>query len=231
MTTNAPSSPCSSFRRKPESSSFLLPSYPRKRDHRRWGWSTILLLPAQVQGFHSPCGRAGNFLCLCKESHQRNTPPVARLPGILPSRYAIGLRGSLNAHPCAYSELARIVRAILRTLPSPPRRATGAPFRRHPAAEAEAQDTGICRFRGNDVREESRIPACAGMTTRGAIGRRRCDVQGAFRPPALFLDLVIDPRAARDRAVLHLGIEQARESVAHGDDFARREQSYAVADV
>ena len=186
----------------------------------------------EVQCFHSPFGRAGNFsLLVQRKVTKRNTPQVARLPGILPSRFARRLRGSRNAHPCAFSELARIVRAILRTLPSPPRRATGAPFRRHPAAEAEAQDTGICRFRGNDVREESRIPACAGMTTRGAIGRRRCDVQGAFRPPALFLDLVIDPRAARDRAVLHLGIEQARESVAHGDDFARREQSYAVADV
>jgi len=28
----------------------------------------------EVQCFHSPCGRAGNFLCLCKESNQRNTP-------------------------------------------------------------------------------------------------------------------------------------------------------------
>jgi hypothetical protein len=81
-----------------------------------------LVLPFcfQVQSFHSPCGRAGNFLdsghpalrgaaasfavraapaaqCLCKESHQRNTPPVARSPGILPSDFASGLRGSLAA--------------------------------------------------------------------------------------------------------------------------------------
>src|SRR6185436_16344060 len=125
--TNAPSFPCSSFRRMPEFSSFLLQSYPRKRDHRRWGWSTSLLLTAQVQGFHSPCGRAGNFLCLCKESNQRNTPPVARSPGILPSEYASGLRGSLSAHPCARSELARILRATLRAFPPPTRRATGGP--------------------------------------------------------------------------------------------------------
>jgi len=127
VTTNAPSSPCSSFRRKPESSSFLLQSYPRKRDHRRWGGSTSLLLTAQVQGFHSPCGRAGNFLCLCKESNQRNTPPVARSPGILPSECANAFRGSLSAHPCARSELARILRAPLRAFPPRVRRATGGP--------------------------------------------------------------------------------------------------------
>jgi len=148
VTTNALSSPCSSFRRKPESSSFLLQSYPGKRDRRRWGWSTILLLTPQVQGFHSACGRAGNFLysglpalrrfaascavraapaaqCLCKESHQRNTPPVARSPGTLPSECANAFRVSLSAHPCARSELARILRAPLRAFPPRARRATG----------------------------------------------------------------------------------------------------------
>ena len=74
----------------------------------------FLALIGEVQSFHSPCGRAGNFLCLCKESNQRNTPPVARSPGILPSESARGLRGSLNARPCACSERARIVRATLR---------------------------------------------------------------------------------------------------------------------
>jgi len=52
---------------------------------------------------------------------------VARSPGILPSDFASGLRGSLNAHPCACSELARILRATLRAFPPPARRATGGP--------------------------------------------------------------------------------------------------------
>jgi len=65
---------------------------------------------------------------------------VARSPGILPSEFASGLRGSLSAHPCARSALARILRAPLRAFPPPARRATGAPFRRHPAAEAVARD-------------------------------------------------------------------------------------------
>jgi len=63
---------------------------------------------------------------------------VARSPGILPSDFARLLRGSLNARPCACSELARILRAtlraFLRTLAAP----QGAPFGRHPAAEAKS---------------------------------------------------------------------------------------------
>jgi len=64
---------------------------------------------------------------------------VARSPGILPSEYASGLRGSLNARPCAYSELARILRATLRAFLRPLAPPQGAPFGRHPAAEAEAR--------------------------------------------------------------------------------------------
>src|SRR5262249_49120714 len=91
---------------------------------------SLLVIPAQAgiqlypscarkkQSFHSACGRAGYFLCLCKESNQRNTLQVARSPGILPSECASALRGSLSAHPCARSELARILRAILTDFPS-----------------------------------------------------------------------------------------------------------------
>ena len=42
-------------------------------------------------------------------------------------RYARACRGSLNARPCAYNELARIVRAILRTFPARPRRGKRGP--------------------------------------------------------------------------------------------------------
>jgi len=69
---------------------------------------------------------------------------VARSPGILPSEFASGFRGSLSAHPCARSALARVVRATLRAFPPPARRATGAPFRRHPAAEATARTSCSC---------------------------------------------------------------------------------------
>src|SRR5271154_2568075 len=64
--------------------------------------------------FRSPSRRAGHFLLSGQEKvTKEKATPRARLAGILPSRCAIGLRGSLNVHPCTYSELARIVRAIL----------------------------------------------------------------------------------------------------------------------
>jgi hypothetical protein len=108
---------------------------PAKAGIQHLSWFRFL----QVQSFHSPFGRASYLsLLVQRKVTERNTPQVARLPGILPFRFARGLRGSLNAHPCACSELARILRTILRTFPPPPRRATGAPFRRHPAAEAVA---------------------------------------------------------------------------------------------
>src|SRR6185436_7279886 len=94
----------------------------------------------EVQSFHSPCGRAGNFsLLVQRKVTKRNTPQVARLPGSLPSRFAGRLRGSLNARPRARSELARILSATLRAFPPPTRCATGAAFWRHPAAEAPAR--------------------------------------------------------------------------------------------
>jgi hypothetical protein len=58
---------------------------------------------------------------------------VWRSPGILPCECASVLRGSLNAHPCACSELARIVRASLR------------PFLRTLAATQGPQVTRILR--------------------------------------------------------------------------------------
>jgi len=86
-------------------------------------------LALEVQCFHSPCGRAGNFsLLVQRKVTKRNTPHVARLPGILPSRSASRFRGSLSAHPCARSERARILRAPLRAFPPPARRATGGPI-------------------------------------------------------------------------------------------------------
>ena len=98
-----------------------------------------------MQSFHSPCGRASCFFsCGQEEVTKKKATPVARSPRIRqlllrcvyqrhpcrrrPSESARGLSGSLNARPCTCSERARIVRALLRTFPAPPRRATGAPF-------------------------------------------------------------------------------------------------------
>jgi len=147
---------CSSFRRKPDRGGRpkLHPAFSAfppsvavrcRSEHARSEWpgghatgvacnpvpSFVLLLTSRAS---TRLRRAGNFLCLCKESHQRNTPPVSRSPGIrqlllrcstsgIPavacpptSRACSG--GSLTAHPCADSELARIVRATLRAFPS-----------------------------------------------------------------------------------------------------------------
>src|SRR5678816_4290453 len=74
--------------------------------------SYFAVIPAQagihvafeVQGFHSPCGRASHLsLLVQRKVTERNTPQVARSPGILPSECASGFRGSLSAHPCALS--------------------------------------------------------------------------------------------------------------------------------
>jgi len=84
------------------------------------------------------CGEPVTFFACAKKGNQRNTPPVARSSGILPYDFARVLRGSLDVRPCTFSERPRIVRGLLRTDPAHPRRASGGPFGRHPAAEATA---------------------------------------------------------------------------------------------
>ena len=75
-----------------------------------------------------PAAERVTFFACAKKGNQRNTPPVSRLPGILPSRCASGLRGSLSAHPCARNELARILRATLRAFLRPLAAPQGAPL-------------------------------------------------------------------------------------------------------
>src|SRR5690348_15674886 len=73
-------------------------------------------------------------LCLAKEKSPRERPPREHvLSTSLCSGCANGRRGSPKAHPCACGELARILRAILRTGPSSARRVRGAPIRALPA--------------------------------------------------------------------------------------------------
>jgi len=122
--------------------------------------------PAMEHSFHPPCGRAGDFLdsghpalrgvaasfavraapaaqCLCKESSQRNTPPVARSPGIrqlllhcstsgipavaCPSDFASGGRVPLTGHPWPAAESARSLAPTLRASSPATRRAAAGP--------------------------------------------------------------------------------------------------------
>ena len=85
-----------------------------------------------------PLAERVTFFACAKKVTKESTPQVSRLPGILPSRSASGLRGSLNVRPCTCSELARILRAPQRAFPPPARRATWGPVGRHPAAEERA---------------------------------------------------------------------------------------------
>ena len=67
-------------------------------------------------------------LCLAKEKLPRERPPRGHvLSTSMCSGCARGRRGSPQAHPCACGELARVLRAILRTDPSSTRSVRGAP--------------------------------------------------------------------------------------------------------
>jgi hypothetical protein len=69
----------------------------------------------RILRFSARFPRACNFsLLVQRKVTKRKHTPAPRSPGILPSEFASALRGSLNAHPCTYNELARIVRASLR---------------------------------------------------------------------------------------------------------------------
>ena len=82
----------------------------------------------KCDAFARPAGERVTFLCLCKKkSPKESTPPVMRSPGILPGECASALRGSLDVHPCTFSERPRIVRGLLRTFPARARRITGGP--------------------------------------------------------------------------------------------------------
>jgi len=167
-----------------------------------------MLLLFEVQSFHSPCGRAGNFLdsghpalrrfaassavraapaaqCLCKESHQRNTPPVARSPAIrqlllhcsnsgipavaMASDCASGGRVPLTGHPWPAAESARSLAPTLRASSSAARRATGGPLGRHPAAEATATARAYLA-----LERKVSLTQCRDARIRGSTRRSRC---------------------------------------------------------
>jgi len=99
----------SSFRRKPESSV-----------------SAFLLLCRSAE-LRLAFGEPVTFFACAKKGNQRNTPPVARPPGILPSGSASGGRVPLTGHPWPAAESARSLAPTLRAFSTATRRATGGP--------------------------------------------------------------------------------------------------------
>ena len=111
------------------------------------------------QSFHSPAARESLSLDWSRESNQREDhPALAPCAQSMCFGYASLLRGSLTAPPCAGSELAHIVWAILRTIPAQPRRQRGAPFGAHRARRSNSQsqspsqsDAALMQRRGFEV--------------------------------------------------------------------------------
>ena len=76
------------------------------------------------------------------------------------------LRGSLTARPCAGSELARFLRAILRTFPTRPHRGRGGPRRSKEADILSAEADASLR----SPRKSFVIPAKAGIQLFAPLG-------------------------------------------------------------
>jgi len=66
-----------------------------------------VLVFIKSKGFHSSFGRAGSFLCSCKERNQRNTPQRLAPDAHRARRVRVSGRVPLIAHPCATAECAR----------------------------------------------------------------------------------------------------------------------------
>ena len=161
---------CSSFRRLrapgARANSEAGPKGERQRGASQAGIQ-FLVLGLQGRASTRPTGERVTFFACAKKGNQRNTPPSARLPGILPSRSARELRGSLDARPCAFSERAHIVCALLRTDPTHPRRASGGPV--WAASCRRSQDSFQTRVEVVQGRTDSWINGAV----RGAEHRRR----------------------------------------------------------
>src|SRR6188768_3757296 len=107
----------SSFRRKPESILIFcfLSSSPRRR-----GPSDFLFLArvaltrrSSLSGFARHPWRASHFLCLHKESNQRNAPSRSRSQGHpCPCDFASRFRGLPAVRPCTVGKLAAFLAAI-----------------------------------------------------------------------------------------------------------------------
>src|SRR6185312_1362401 len=94
------------------------------------GRGALALLPPDSKRFRAAVAARATFLCVARETWPKERPPpMARPPGILPSRCAGGLRGFPTARPCTGGKLARIPASHPADFPPPTRRAIGAPGR------------------------------------------------------------------------------------------------------
>ena len=78
--------------------------------------------------FPSALRRPGHLsLLVQRKVTQREDAPLPRLPGLLPSRCACGLRGLSTVHPWPDARLAAFLAATLRAVPPATRRCRGSP--------------------------------------------------------------------------------------------------------
>ncbi len=119
--------------------------------------------------FHSPQASEPPFFAWPKKhGPKKGHPTLAPYAQSLCSRFASLLRGSPTVHPWTDVELAHIVWAILRTIPSQSRRDRGDPNSAHRARQSQSQRQ---RQRRNLLRL-----GCAGCAVNGPPERRRSDV-------------------------------------------------------
>jgi hypothetical protein len=105
-----------------------------------------------------------------KKGNQRNTPPVMRSPGILPYESARALRGSLDVHPCTFSERPRFVRGLLRTFPPRARRITWGPVSAASCRRSNRSHLSILRQVCGATNDNlDRVQGCTDSWINGAV--------------------------------------------------------------
>ena len=145
-------------------------------------------------------------LACARESNQREAHPGCHARRAMRSGFARTCRGSLNAHPCACNERARIVRAPLRAFRQARAAANGDPGSQARSKAADMQfgnrrpersqvHLPTCRKRGAlDVGSLCVAAAAAAMPDRGgardradsAVGTRMCRQRNTGRGRGLF---------------------------------------------
>jgi hypothetical protein len=99
------------------------------------------------------------FLFLSKERQPKERRPVSRLPGILPCRYAFGLRGFADSASCAGRTLAHPCARPCGPCYTPARRRTGAPSIGHPGRTASGPKHSVPSERALAPALDSRVPS------------------------------------------------------------------------
>ena len=154
------------------------PCYPATRVRQPFIWSKAFTRLRRASHFQNSAfthlRRASHFLLGGQEKvTKEKATQVVRSPGILPCESARLLRGSLSAHPCTRSELARIVRASLR----PFLRSLAAPHGTHWAASCrrsdkpEAKSLPVPNSQSRDGRISTQAGAVAVQSIAGGAGK------------------------------------------------------------